>query len=106
MIFLDIRFNLNNGMFKPYKKPNDSLLYIKKSSNHPSQLIKQLPKFINNRLSKNSPNEDVFNESKGEYENALKQSGYNNIATQISYGLIHHSTVMSPLMLLKSFCNC
>ena len=26
---------------------------------------------------KNSTNEKVFNESKGEYENALKQSGYN-----------------------------
>ena len=33
--FLNIMFNLNNGTFKPYKKPNDSLLYIKKSSNHP-----------------------------------------------------------------------
>ena len=38
--FLDITFNLNNGMSKPYKKPNDSLLYIKKSSNHPTQIIK------------------------------------------------------------------
>ena len=75
--FLDITFNLNNGTFKPYKKPNDSLLYIKKSSNHPPQIIKQLPKIINDRLSKNSSNEEVFNESKGEYENALKQSGYN-----------------------------
>ena len=52
--FLDITFNLNNSMSKPYKKPNDLLLYIKKSSNHPSQIIKQLPKIINNRLSKNS----------------------------------------------------
>ena len=33
--FLNITFNLNNGMFKPYKKPNDSLRYIKKTSNHP-----------------------------------------------------------------------
>ena len=42
-------------------------------------MIKQLPNIISNRLSKNSSNEEVFNESKGEYENALKQSGYNNI---------------------------
>ena len=28
--FLDMTFNLNNGTFKPYKKPTDSLLYIKK----------------------------------------------------------------------------
>ena len=77
--FLDITFNLNNGTLKPYKKANDSLLCIKKSSNHPPQIIKQLPKIISDRLSKNSSNEEVFNESKGEYENALKQSGYNNI---------------------------
>ena len=49
----------------------------KKSPNHPRQIIKQLLKIISNRLSKNSSNEEVFNESKGEYENALKQSGYN-----------------------------
>ena len=78
--FLGITFNLNNGTFKPYKKPNDSLLYIKKSSNHLPQIIKQLPKIINDRLSKNSSNEEVFNESKGGHENALKQSGYNNIS--------------------------
>ena len=27
--FLDITFNLDNGSFKPYRKPSDSLLYIK-----------------------------------------------------------------------------
>ena len=50
--FLDTTFNLNNGIFKPYKKPNDSLLYLKKTSNHPPQIIKQLPKIISDRLSK------------------------------------------------------
>ena len=32
--FLDTTFNLNNGTYRPYKKPNDLLLYINKSSNH------------------------------------------------------------------------
>ena len=44
--FLDITFNLNNGIYKPYKKPNDRLLYINKSSNQPLQIINQLPKII------------------------------------------------------------
>ena len=52
------------------------MLYIKKSSNHPPQIIKQLPKIISDRLSKNFSNEEVFNESEGAHENALKQSGY------------------------------
>ena len=74
--FLDIALDLNKGTFKPYKKPNDSLLYIKKSSNHPLQIMKQLLKIISNRLSKNYSNEEVFNESKIDYKNALNQSGY------------------------------
>ena len=59
--FLDITFNLNNGTYRPYKKPNDLLLYINKSSNHPPQIINQLSKIINERLSINSSNEEVFN---------------------------------------------
>ena len=49
----------------------------KKRSNHPQKKIKQLPKIISDRLSKNSTIKEVFNESKEEYENALKQSSYN-----------------------------
>ena len=33
--FLDITFNLINSIYKPCKKPNDTLFYINKSSNHP-----------------------------------------------------------------------
>ena len=47
--------------------------------NHPPQIIKQLATIISNRLWKNLTNEEIFNESIGEYDNALKQSGYNNI---------------------------
>ena len=41
--FLDITFNLSNGLYKPYKKPNDPLLYINKSSIHTTQIFNQLP---------------------------------------------------------------
>ena len=71
--FLDTTFNLNNGTLRPYEKPNDSLLDITRSSNHPPRIIKQLPKIISYRLSKKSSNEEVFNESKEEFENVLKQ---------------------------------
>ena len=43
---------LNNGTYRPYKNPNNLLLYINKSSNHPPQIINQLPKIINERLSR------------------------------------------------------
>ena len=51
--FLDVTLNLSNGTYSPYKKPNDQLLYVHTSSNHPSQIINMLPKSINDRLSKN-----------------------------------------------------
>ena len=58
--FLDTTFNLNNGTYRPYKKPNDLLLYINKSSNHPPEIINQLPKIVNEHLSRNSSNEEVL----------------------------------------------
>ena len=44
--FLDVTFNLASGTYRPYKKANESLLYINTSSNHPPQVIKQLPTSI------------------------------------------------------------
>ena len=73
--FLDITFNLLDGTYTPYKKPNDLLLYVNTSSNHPSQIVKQLLISISNRLSNNSLNKQVFDMSKGEYEKALRESG-------------------------------
>ena len=52
--FLDVTFNLLDETYKPYKKPNEQLLYVNTSSNHPPQIIKQLPISISNRLSNNS----------------------------------------------------
>ena len=77
--FLDLTFNLINGSYKPYKKPNNTLLYINKNSDHPPQIIKKLQKKINNRLCRNSSNAEIFHTSKKEYEAALKNSGYKNV---------------------------
>ena len=64
--FLDVTFNLLDETYKPYKKPNDQLLYVNTSSNH--------------RLSNNSSNKQIFDMSKGEYEIALRESGYKNVS--------------------------
>ena len=74
--FLDVTLNLQNGTYRPYKKANDKLLYIHSSSNHPPQIIKQLPNSISERLSKNSSNQEVFNTAKVEDEDALKKLSY------------------------------
>ena len=75
--FLDIILNLQNRTYRPYKKPDDKLLYICSSSNHPPQIIKQLPNSISESLSKNFSNLEIFNIVKVEYEDVLKKSGYN-----------------------------
>ena len=54
--FLDVTLNLQNGTYCPYKKANDKLLYIHSSSNHPMQIIKQLPNSVSEKLSKNTSN--------------------------------------------------
>ena len=74
--FLDITFDLNHEIYKPYKKPNDKLMYINTASNHPPQIIKQIPLSISKRLSDNSSNENIFNDAKSEYQKALKENGY------------------------------
>ena len=74
--FLDIQFNLLNGTFKPYRKPNNDPIYVHKDSNHPSQVLKELPKTIGERISTILFSREIFESSKIEYENALKISGY------------------------------
>ena len=74
--FLDVSLNLRNGTYRPYKKPNDRLLYIHSLSNHPPNVIKQIPNSIQEKLSKNSSNGEIFNTAKCEYEDALKKSGF------------------------------
>ena len=76
--FLDVTFNLANGTFKPYIKPNNTLLYVHSQSNHPPLLLKNIPLNINKRLSSISSNQDVFNETIAQYQRALDESGYNH----------------------------
>ena len=71
--FLDITLDLRTAIYKPYKKPNSNLTYIHIQSNHPSSIIKNLPKSINKRLSTNSKNTQIFNEACPAYTEALKK---------------------------------
>ena len=74
--FLDVTFNLQDGTYKPYKKPNDTPLYINIDSNHPPNIIKQIPATINTRIQAISSNEEIFKKAKPYYEEALSKSGY------------------------------
>ena len=75
--FLDVTFNFKDGTYKPYQNPDNKISYINVQSNHPPNIIKQLPKTIEQRLSNNSSNETIFNEAAPLYEKALSEAGYN-----------------------------
>ena len=83
--FLDVTFNLTANSYQPYKKPNDNLLYINTDSNHPPEILKQIPISINNRLNQNSSSEQIFNDSKFDYVEALKISGYKNVELKYNH---------------------
>ena len=74
--FLDVTFDLHNNTYQPYRKPNDNPLYIHTQSNHPKHIVNNVPLAINKRLSEIASSEDLFNESRGIYQNALTNSGY------------------------------
>ena len=75
--FLDVTFNLTNGMYYPFKKPNNTPTYINTKSNNPPTIITNLPASIGHRISDLSQNEEVFSKTKPYYQEALKSSGYN-----------------------------
>ena len=81
--FLEMTFNLMNG----YTSLIKSLTTHSKNSNHPPQIIKKLPKTIDDRVCRNSSNAEIFHASKIEYEAALKNSWYKNVG--FKYNLVN-----------------
>lgn len=69
--FLDCGFSLLEGTVSPHIQPNSVLKYVNAMPNHPNSVIKQIPKVIECRLSKNSSSREIFNERKKGYVIAL-----------------------------------
>ena len=64
--FLDFTLDLREAIYKPYKKPNSNetkiIVFINQGNHRPS-IIKNLTKSIDKRLSTNSKNFQIFNET-------------------------------------------
>ena len=75
--FLDVTLDLSNNSYKPFIKTYQNPTYFNVNSNHPKNIIKQIPKAVNLRIGKLSANEKIFKESSKRYINALKNSGFN-----------------------------
>ena len=50
--FLDVTFYLHDGTFQPYHKPDETPMYVNVKSNHPPNIIKQLPSTVQNGVQK------------------------------------------------------
>ena len=75
--FLDVTLNLVSESYGPYRKPNDTPLYVNTMSSHPPTVLKQIPRGINKRLSNISSNQEVFDDAKSVYQKALDDAGHN-----------------------------
>ena len=75
--FLDAPLDLINNTYQPYRKLNSETVYINKHSNHPPNILKDVPKAINKRITDISCNQDIFDAAKSTYEQALSKSGFN-----------------------------
>ena len=71
--YLDVTFNHKDD---PIRKPYNIIQYINVKSNHPLNIIKQIPNAIEKRLSQLFINVEIFNDSAPFYEDKLHQSGY------------------------------
>ena len=79
--FLDVWFNLNEQTYEPYRKLNNEPVYINIQSNHPPNIIADIPKAISKRLTNISCNKNVFDRNVGIYQAALKNSGFDGKIT-------------------------
>ena len=80
--FLDVTFDFTTGKHKPYRKPNSDPLYIHKHSNHPPNILRQLPTSINRRISTLSSDKQVFDDAVQAYQNVL---GHSNFSHKLKY---------------------
>lgn len=76
--FLDVQMDITTNTHRPYKKPIDKIKYVHKDSNHPPAVIKQIPRTVEDRLSMLSSTKEIFEEIKGPYQQALKDSGHDH----------------------------
>ena len=73
---LDLTLNLKTESYQPFRKSSNNPIYTDFNLTHPPQLLKQLPKSISKRLSKNLSSKEVFDKSKMLYEKFLNNSGF------------------------------
>ena len=79
--FLDVTLDIKKESFAPYRKPNDTPMYINVDSNHPPNVIKHVPETISNRLNTISSSKADFYQASDDYQIALQKSNFKHTLT-------------------------
>ena len=80
--FLDVSMDLNHSNYQPFIKRNCKLRYVAKGSNHPANILENIPLNVNRRLQSIASDRTCFESQRGEYQRAIENAGY---ATQLKY---------------------
>ena len=57
---LDVNFHLTKDICRPYRKPNDEPVNINRHSNHPPNIVRQIPLSVSSRISNISSNQSIL----------------------------------------------
>ena len=74
--FLNVTLDLKNGKYFVYRKENNDINYIHSKSNHPINVIRDIPSSINRMLNQLSSDKDMFEKEVTKYQKALNKNGY------------------------------
>ena len=75
--YLGVTLNLSDGSYKRFHKPKSEITYFYQASNHPLNIIKQLPLPAESDLSKLSSDEIEFIQVVPVYQESIKRVKYN-----------------------------
>ena len=81
--YLDILFDLESGLHRPFRKDDNVPCYINVQSNHPPHITRNLPEMISKRVSMLSSNQEVFEQEAAIYNEGLKAAGYQQMIRYI-----------------------
>ena len=76
--FLDIFLDLRSEKYRVFTKEGDTPTYVHHQSNHPPNVLKNIGPAVNRRLSSLSANNDLFNQAKPLYQDALRRSKHDH----------------------------
>ena len=75
--FPDVTLNLHKSTYQPFTKPNTTLLYVHRESNHPQSITRNIPAGINKQISTLSSDKVSFDQATAPYQETLNKNGYN-----------------------------